>query len=513
MIFASSDTIAISLTEETLKVIHLKGKGADQKIINVSKKDIKGQSPEEVGKVLKDTLSEMEIKAANVVSVIPSSLTTTKNIEIPSTNPDEIKSIIDLQAGRHTPYSREDILIGYIKIGEYSRNYTKVLLIIVNRQVIKGQISVFEQAGVKLEKILFAPEAKAKFYAQVLNVKAEQPPIGIIDAGKYFTDFTIEANNTVVACRNIPIGMEHFIKEGQDAKNKFITELQQSIESYQNEDNKLPDTYILTTDDAKIKELQPLLQEKLKATVKVVSYLDQVKAIQPVMLKIVSEYDDESFLDVMAPFNVSAPMQVDLTPDEVKVQRSIEEKGLQVVQAAAFSLVILLLVFAIFFAKIYFRSNVLSKISDEYKQKRKAVEELETVATATGIVKDYLNHRMTSLEVLEELYKKIPEEIYLKSIVLEENGTINIDGISETRSTAYAFITTIEDSELFKNAKMIASSSKKERGKDVATFQMSFKLESAKDEEEKPAEVAKPEGEVKEGEKPPEGEAKKEEAK
>ena len=112
---------------------------------------------------------------------------------------------------------------------------------------------------------------------------------------------------------------------------------------------------------------------------------------------------------------------------------------------------------------------------------------------------------MLSLEVVNELYAKIPEEIYLKNLTLDEDGTIHLQGISESRSTAFAFVTVLEDSPLFKKAKMISSNAQKDRGKDVSAFEISFKLESAPDEE---STQEAPEEELKATEKQEKGAAK-----
>ena len=86
----------------------------------------------------------------------PAHLTIAKNIEIPSLDPDEIKEIIDLQAGRHTPYSRGEIIIDYINIGTYRENYTKILLVIVTLSVVRRQIEILAKAGLITEKVFFA---------------------------------------------------------------------------------------------------------------------------------------------------------------------------------------------------------------------------------------------------------------------------------------------------------------------------------------------------------------------
>ena len=482
MLKKDKDYLSVAVTEETVKILHWKAGVTEQKIANVVKRDCRGVAVEDLPKVIQSALTELGIKAAPAIYTVPSHLVTTKNIEIPSLDSTEIKSIIDLQAGRHTPYAREEILIGYISIGIFQRNYTKVLLVIVNREVIRKQLAALESGGIRIEKVLFAPEAMAKYYAQMLNVKEEESPIGIINIAQYTTDFIVEYNKTIATCRNIPLGMTNLIKEGQVAREKLIAELRKSIEAYQNEDiHRIPENFYLTSDDAKLKELQPVLQEQLKANVKILPYLERIQGTQNAMLRFVSEYNDDSFLDVVSSVIAESQTQIDLTPDEIKLQRSMEEKGRQVIRTILFTFVILILVFSIFSCRIYFKNLFLGKLSDDYLDKQRSVVELDRIGHKTRIIKDYIHTRLVSLDVINELYRLVPDDIYLESMTLEEDGTIGIQGVSNSMSVIFNFVTALEESPLFKGVKTKSTTAKKEQNKDVAAFEIDFRLESAKD--------------------------------
>ena len=222
-------------------------------MIGVTKRDVRQVQETELPGIIRSCMEELKIKKANAFCTIPASLVTTKNIEIPSLDQEEIKSIIDLQAGRHTPFSREEILVGHINIGVFQRNYTKILLVIVNRETIKQQMHIFEEAGIIVDKVLFVPEGISHFYANILDVKEDDVPVGIIDIANEISSFAIEFNKTVATCRSIPVGMSHLIKEGKEAQERLADEVLNSIEAYQSEDiSKVPETFILTSDDEKV---------------------------------------------------------------------------------------------------------------------------------------------------------------------------------------------------------------------------------------------------------------------
>lgn len=476
--------VSVFINDAMVKMAHVRVHGNESRLMDVARLDLRSIEEAQRPKLIHDAIAGFQVKNPYAVCAVPSNIAITKNIEIPSLDPQEIKSIIDLQAGRHTPYSREEILIGYVNIGTFQRNYTKILLIIINRTVLKKQLDLLSESGMRVDRVSFIPEGMARFYARALKSKDGDAPVAVIDIGQGGTDFIVVFNRTVSMCRNIPVGLMNLIKEGPAAQEQLIAELVKSQEAYQNEDiNALPETYLLTSDDAKIKDLLLPLQEKLKAPVKIVPYLDHVKASQPVMLKMVSEYNGDSFLDILGMLYAAEDMKVDLTPEEVRTQRAIEEKGREIVKSGTLAIILLALICGLFFSKIYFKSLFLNSLEKEYTQKRKMVVRLDRTAQKTRIIKDYINSRMVSLDIINEIYRLIPNEIYLQSILIDENGSVELIGTSESMSRVFNFVSALEESELFKSVKTKSTTAKKDRGKDVAAFELSFTLTSVKETE------------------------------
>ncbi len=480
--------LVITLNEEYLKVVLWEERGQGGEVVSALRRDIREISEEEIPKTIQSAVGTMKAKSCRAVYVVTPQIATTKNIEVPSVDPNEIKSIINLQAGRHTPYSREEIIVGYANIGIYQRNYSKILLVIVNRDVIKKKITILEEAGITVHHVVFSPEVMASFYAKALGLSGKEETFGIIDVAAHTTDFVIGLSHKIVACRNIPIGAQELLKNKSGSGKKFFEEIKKSLDSYQAEDiEKTPSTYILAADIPLIKELRPQLQEVLDAPVKIAPYLDNIKIAPDIRDEIVS-IEDDSFLDLIAAAAAYTKAQVDLIPEEVKMQLAIAEQAKEMGKAGILIAILLLVTCGIFISKIYFKNTQLDHLKAIYEPKHVEVEALEKIAGQTRLVKDYLTNRMTALKVIDELYKIIPDEIYLTNIVMDEKGTLKIQGISESMSQVFSFVTALEDSALFKNVKTTSTTAKKERGKDVAAFEIAFKLESAKDDEEEATE-------------------------
>lgn len=481
----SNDYICFSLSDEVLKIVHVKGQGISAKVVQVISRDVSGVSDVEMIRVIESSVKGMPVKTANIFAIAPPSITTTKNIEIPSTNEHEIQSIVSLQASRHTPFSREEIQIGYVNIGVHKGNYTKVLLVIANRVQLKDQVKLFEKSGLKINKVVFAPEAVSELYGRARSLRKSSGPIGIIDFDKKNTSFIISKNGKVLMSRTIPVGKNDLNRDPSAAKNKIIDELKKTVDSYLGEDIDLPPTgFFFTSNDSFINDLQPELQSRFNWDVQVVEYADQLKVSKPILQQIAAA-SDLSFLDVMASATMAQETGINLIPEEVQLQKSIEEQRNQILQTAILCIVILVLLACTFYLKFYFKDAYLKNMISQYADTSRQVEVLKKQDDKTTLLKNFLESRMVSLDTVYELYKNVSNDVYLTRITLEETGKVNIQGISEnTQAEIFELKKTLDSSELFQQADVTSHKTKQEQGTKVYPFEISFNLKSAQTKQE-----------------------------
>ncbi len=100
----NKEVVGIDFSSDNLKLAHVKLSPNRKELVNVLSHDIRGASDDDISMVIKNSFDGIKTKNASIINIISPHLAITKNIEIPSVNPQEIREIIDLQAGRHTPY-------------------------------------------------------------------------------------------------------------------------------------------------------------------------------------------------------------------------------------------------------------------------------------------------------------------------------------------------------------------------------------------------------------------------
>jgi len=96
------DIVCVSLSGDNLKLVYAKISPTRKEIVDLVSYEIQGLSDEEITKSIQSSLNSLKLSSPEVIIIVPPHATIAKNIEIPSLNEQEIKEIVDLQAGRHT---------------------------------------------------------------------------------------------------------------------------------------------------------------------------------------------------------------------------------------------------------------------------------------------------------------------------------------------------------------------------------------------------------------------------
>jgi len=474
---AGREFIGVDFNSNTLKLAYLRPFYNKMEVSRLLTWNINGAGDADISKLLRGAFVDLKLKNPHVINIVPSNLVITKNIEIPSNDPDEIREIINLQAGRHTPYSREEIVVDYVNIGTYKNNYTKILLVIVTRGIIKRQFEILTKTGVRLEKIFFAPEGLAWFASKVMKMETRNSPRSMVHVDELVTDFTVIFDDKPVFIRSVPIGAQHLISERERYEPRFVEELKRSLEAYQNENiEKTPDMMVLSGAIDEIKNLDAALNNGLHIPVKAESYFKHL-SLSAEVIKNMSLVKHVSFLSVIASIIGREEINVDLMPEEAKLSKSVEERGRDLIKTGIFVLTLFVLMCFVLISNIYFKGSYLDKLSGKEDEFNKEALALEKDFKEAGLIRKYLSGRGYSLEVLNELYALISMDTQIDDIKFDEQGRFSIRGTANTMSAVFSFVDRMEKSRYFKDVKTKYTTKRKEGTKDVTDFEILAGLE------------------------------------
>jgi Tfp pilus assembly PilM family ATPase/Tfp pilus assembly protein PilN len=467
---AHRNLVGLEFSGNALKLAWLRASATKNELAALVHRDIAGFSDDDISKTIRDVLSGLNIKNPEIINPTSSQLVITKNIEIPSTDPSEIREIVNLQAARHTPYPLEEIIVDYVDIGIYKKSYTKVLLVIVGRNAIKKEMTILERAGVVPTKFIFAPEGVAVALTKIFRIEHQDAPWVVVHIDDSFTDFMIILKGKVIFLRPMPIGVQHLTEEGERYQPKFTEEVKGSLEAYQAEGiERTPTTLILTGAVDNLGALGPLLSEALQLPVKTLYYFRDLTLTEEAS-KAASLIKNQSFLSVIAPLLVLGEMKVNLIPEEIRLRRAVEQRGKDLIKTGILVLTIFLLASVIVVTKIYFKIAFLSGLKAKYASLHQEAKQLENDFVRISLVN--LSIRGYSLEVLNELYAVTPTDISYTNILYDGQGKFSLVGTAQSMSTIFSLVDKMEKSVYFKEVKTKYTTRRKEGKEDFVDFEI-----------------------------------------
>lgn len=469
MILKQSKFVAISISPALVKAVQVTSAGVVEKL---ARRSVAGG---EVDAAISGALAGFSIKGAGILCVMPGDVATTKHLEVPSVDAQEIESILALQATRHTPFNKDEIITSYVRIGSPRPNFTEILLIVVKRDAVKEKLAFMRKAGLDTTAVLFAPEGIARFYAKAINAK-KGVKLALLDIAMQSSNVIVVADGNPVMTRNIPIGIEH-VAADPAALAQVAQEVKASIDAFEQEGGTRPAKFIVTTGHPALAGVDAALSAAVGVQVEMMPYAGVVKGFSGFKQQLAAEFADESALDIIATAAAAARCGADLVPQEIKDQRSVAEKGHETMKAGMFVLLALLFVGCGLLSRVYFKDLFLKRnLLDNYAKQKEEVSVLEDTINKTRVLQAYLQARQMPLEAIRELYSIIPEEMYLSSVSMDDADNVTIQGVSESMSRVFAVVTALEESRLFENVKTKSTTAKKDRGKDVAAFEIVLKL-------------------------------------
>ena len=470
------ECLCFNLQEQEVKVTVLKSKTlGNRQVEQFYSVSNQGVSEEELGDRLRTMIGGLHLKHPRVIGLISSNVVVTRNIEIPSRDPEEINEILSLQASRHTPYSRNEIIIDYINLGVFKSVYTKVLFIIVPRNVVMKYYDLASRLKLRIEKIVFTPEAIARFLGKDTNLANERLPVCILQIDSTTSEFLIVFHGAALFVRSISIGARHFEAAKEGYSVRYLEELKKSFDTYQSENiDLMPAHIILGGATQGLEDLASSIREAFNMSVKQVSDLD----VLPVSPELKKQHAGQNvaLLSAAAPGLLVDDLKVDLSSEESKFKKVMIERSKQVINFGILMMVLLGLLCFLVASHIYSKTVRLQELAARYEPIKKEAKTLEDAYVRVRAVKTYLATRGTALEVLAEISSLISSDLYLTDLKFEAGKKVSLKGSAYGKPSIFALVDEMGNSECFKNVETKYITGRVEEGKEVSDFEITAAL-------------------------------------
>lgn len=435
--------------------------------------EIKGPLQAALAKIFRN----MKLTRHSVITYLPRHLTNVRVMELPSTDPKEIDAMVNLQVGKQTPYSKEEIVSAHNIIDTEKEGYIKIMLVIAKRSIVAERVDILEKSGINLDSVAISSEGVYNWFMAAYAEAANEyylKPIVLVDIDSNYSDFAVVRKGKLAFTRNVFIGANNILENRSEWLDKFVEELARSVERYRIEEKTVSVARIFLSGAAKnIEGLDRILSAKLDIPCEIT---DPAKGMR--IKKNIGILPEEAskFISTSALFGMALKhndIELDLTPPEARIHKVMDEKRKGLTFMGAIILSIATVFSSVMLADIYNKSIYLSRLKSKVSEIGESADEVRNMRMRINLVEKRLDAKGASINILNEIHKLTPGEVYFTNITIEEKKEVILKGRAQAMSDVFRFVTTLENSSYFMNAKTTYTTTKKEEaGGEYADFEV-----------------------------------------
>ena len=374
------------------------------------------------------TVKEMKIGNNPVLGVLPRQLANLRVLELPSSDVEEIESMVDLQIGRQTPHSREDILSDYCQLSGRRQGYSRVMLSIVPRSVLGQRFTVLDVAGLEMQRMALSSEGILAAYRDYIDAQ-KVASVALIDVDASSTEVLVVENGEMVFSRSIMLGGEALRNE-PGSEQSLVAEIARSIEIHHEEGGAPVERAAIAGSQTGGTGLIEGVEQRLGVSVDSLDLKESVDFGKNAGMADEADSRGVSFSALIGSALARDNLVFDLTPDAVRVKKTIESRYKSLRNCGV------LIMAAVFFTSLW----VLAKMYDRRRHLDLLDDEIYATSGASDLEKKEGLVRVTAariarpavVDLMHALQKETPEAIHFTSFDLEPDGQMTLEGIGST---------------------------------------------------------------------------------
>lgn len=383
-----------------------------------------------------------------VLSCIPRQLVNVRLLELPSIETAEIDDMVELQVGRQTPYSLNEILSGYKALGAIRQGtYTRVMLVIAQRSIVRERYYAIEGAGLSVERMTVSSEGVLNWFLYRMRKEAPGKLVALLDVDSFFTHMIVVQHRKVVFTKSILWGAGQ-VGEGVEPFVQRVREAVQSCgEALRGE---RIETVTLSGAGIHIDGLDEAIGQALSVPCTKANCLDDVKLGKGAGELRDKRYATASLTALIGMALAPDRLDFDFMPDVVRLREQLVRRS------RMWSVMAALLVTAMVCGSLYGMLAVGYRLRERERLKAAAdarqgqAVDVERMLEVIRAARERQDSRFLPERLLPVIHRSLPEHVYIESLNIDTGRRqIAMSGTAPSRRDIRELIRLLEESPFF----------------------------------------------------------------
>lgn len=373
---------------------------------------------------------KLRLGNAPVIACLPRQVVNVRLFEVPSTEPDEIAGMVELQVGKQTPYSRDEIVADYRTMGAGRDGHTRIMLIMVQQGIMRQRFRILEEAGLNVESMSVSSEGMLNWYRSLQSVKAGKGGTVLLDVDTGCSDLSIIVKGQLVFTKSILVGANQLLEGPEKWKEKLAREVENSIEMYRGEagGHASLDTILLSGASHRIEGLEADLGNRLKLEAHSTDCMQKVKLGDRLPDMQAAAFRGVSFTPLVGMAMDPDALEFSLVPESVRMRRNLETKARRLTTMGIGVIAVGVLLSVLTIILMHQKLGVVIDLRERLRETEANVAEVNRMSQTVETIMERLDSTRAPVNILLELCKVTPPLVMYDSILFENEGSLVLKG-------------------------------------------------------------------------------------
>ncbi|HOW35220.1 MAG TPA: pilus assembly protein PilM [Candidatus Omnitrophota bacterium] len=495
---------SVEITDTHIKLVQAMVSHGGAVLTYCDVREIVQYSDAEVSRTIAVMAANGKVRASNLIGIIPRRFAILRHLTLPSHADEEIRKMINLQIIKQVPYPREDVILDHAVLAKESTGYSKVLVFAIHKEVVGRYLKIFNDAGLPIQRLTLSSVGLMRWFVfqQSRLRQKDTSPAVVINVDTLNTEICFCHNRKLLFSRSINFGARDLNEAGIA---NLIEEINLTVATYVKENiGENISRGLLVSSLSQIAILRERMEAENKALASGAESGDNTEAergrrlyaVNPETLNPLTNIPQKkSFKKPIALEQAGVSLAVglglvlekpeglvNLIPSEVSSTRENRKRRQEWSRLIILLVGVVLLFMGTIAVKIYKNSMYLQQLQGKISEAEPAVREVKEKVRRLNFIKERFNPVATGIDIIYELYNLAPAEISFSMVHLGEDGTLDLQGTSETGSGVNALQRRLVNSSLFGNVTLQYATKRKIFKGELTDFKITCHLVKAKEE-------------------------------
>lgn len=409
----------------------------------------------DVAHTLAAVCKRLGIAGAPVIGCLPRQSATLHMLTLPSTEPAEIADMVDLQIGKRTPYSRDEIVFDYRAVGTGREGYTRLMLAVVQRAILRHRFAVLEEAGLDVQRMTVSSEGLVNWFAAAGGTQgAGNTGCVLLDIDAGYSDLLVMGSGGPVFTRSILIGAAQLRHDPERWTGKLGDEVVRSLETWRAESpGETVERLLVTGAGHRMAGLAGTLGARVGVAAETRDGLGPVVRV-PSSFAPEGEHADVSLTPLVGIGLAPRELSFNLVPETLRRRRKLVEKARGLTVLAIFLMSILVLLSVCTTLRYYAGA---ARLEEMRNLRRQTEDGAQNVQRMVEIIREAAKRRhpgTAAIAVVADLHALVPETVFFRSVGLDmHRRELRLSGAGMTLRDIRALVNNLEQSTRFRDVR------------------------------------------------------------